>query len=191
MTNTYPTKLTEDKLRLALRTIMSQDMNIDQLVLMDQYAGMDDETMLKTSVDDLYSDELLEHLNKNMHRLYAIECRADDQSITAAFDELRESCIADNDLELPVLVEKPAVCVGFYQQKIGCYDGMLYESGYCTYIDVDGNVFCTNEQAIYLNGEIENPPAFVARTLSDKLVFPCLSEVLYYLPDTYDDFWDY
>lgn len=147
--------LTKEQLLQALIKIQSAGSNIDWLL---SWGALEDYAFWKLSPTDaakkcaevLYSDELLEYLNKHMAPVYAVDAETPCGRVSEF--EMFEELLAWNDIEgLLRLWQKPAVCVGHFTERTWGQEGYSSFCNLCTYIDIDGSVFTVKCCSIVLN----------------------------------------
>lgn len=181
--------LTKEQLLVALADIqLRSESNMDALLLMDGYEGFPDgmeRQAAEKCAQELYSDALLEALNKDMKPLYVAFCSSEIDSDAVI---MTQEGYMDHGIKImSVIHDKPAACVGSRFESGGGVGGYTNYSQVCTYIDIDGRVITVHEHTI-LTGE--NEVLIGGRELVEADDELSLDLVQDHFPETYHCFWD-
>lgn len=180
--------LTKERLLSALAEIQYRsEANMDALLQMDGYEAFPDGTerqAAEKSASELYSDELLEALNKDMKPLYtafsSIEVDSDAVIMT------QEGFMGHGIEIMSTVHDKPAACVGCRFDGGGGAAGYTTYSQFCTYIDTDGKVLVVLEHTVMDGDEV----LIGGRKIVEADEELSLDLVEDRLPEAYRGFWD-
>lgn len=187
--------MTKEQFISALTKIQSTDNNIDALIsgnlLPEEILRKPNLEIARASAMELYSDELLEELNKRFKPVTACNMTWFDVSVSGCLMDL---ALDVRDRVTPDLVwGKPAAYVGYNSVGFAAVlDAAMYDQYVATYIDTDGEVFCVNcdNYALLLTENIEDAPVMSVQKLAGNLDLVSLSDISNFLPGKYDGFWD-